>query len=73
MENMWPIIGQAAGRIYELLKKGGEKNITKIKEILRKEGFNDSVVVMAIGWLAREDNIEALRDNRKWTIKLKIK
>ncbi|GBF36840.1 MAG TPA: hypothetical protein EYG87_01140 [Methanothermococcus okinawensis] len=71
MENMWPVIGKTAGRIYELLSKEGEKNITKIKEILRKEGYNDSIVVMAIGWLAREDNIEVLRDNKKWIIRLK--
>jgi hypothetical protein len=70
MEDMWLKIGEAAGKIYHLLEDG-EKNITKLKESLRSEGYNETIVVMAIGWLAREDNIIIIRDGRKWIIRLK--
>ncbi|WP_421077720.1 winged helix-turn-helix domain-containing protein [Methanothermococcus sp. Ax23] len=70
MEDMWLKIGEAAGKIYHLLEDG-EKNITKLKESLRSEGYNETIIVMAIGWLAREDNIIIIRDGRKWIIRLK--
>ena len=70
MEDMWLKIGESAGKVYHLLKDG-EKNITKLKESLRKEGYNETIVIMAIGWLAREDKVDVKKDGRKWTIRLK--
>ncbi|AEH07154.1 winged helix-turn-helix domain-containing protein [Methanothermococcus okinawensis] len=70
MEDIWLKIGEAAGKIYHILEEG-ERNISKLKELLRKEGYNETIVVMAIGWLAREDNVVIMKDGRKWIIKLK--
>ncbi|ACV25316.1 winged helix-turn-helix domain-containing protein [Methanocaldococcus fervens] len=70
MEDMWGKIGETAGRVYHLLK-GGEKSLSQIEKILRKEGYNSNIVKMAIGWLAREDKIFVLKDVKKWIIKLK--
>ena len=70
MENMWGKIGETAGRIYHLLEEG-EKSLSQIEKILRKEGYNSNIVKMAIGWLAREDKIFVLKDEKKWVIKLK--
>ncbi|ADC68854.1 Protein of unknown function DUF2582 [Methanocaldococcus sp. FS406-22] len=70
MEDMWGKIGETAGKIYHLLE-GGEKSLSQIEKILRKEGYNSNVVKMAIGWLAREDKIFVLKDDKKWVIKLK--
>ncbi|AIJ04878.1 hypothetical protein JH146_0027 [Methanocaldococcus bathoardescens] len=70
MEDMWGKIGETAGRIYHLLEEG-EKSLSQIEKILRKEGYNSNIVKMAIGWLAREDKIFVLKDEKKWVIKLK--
>lgn len=53
------------------LLEGGEKSLSQIEKILRKEGYNSNIVKMAIGWLAREDKIFVLKDDKKWVIKLK--
>ena len=70
MEDMWGKIGETAGRIYHLLEEG-EKTLSQIEKTLRKEGYNSNIVKMAIGWLAREDKILVLKDDKKWLIKLK--
>ena len=70
MEDMWGKIGETAGRVYHLLEEG-EKTLSQIEKTLRKEGYNSNIVKMAIGWLAREDKIFVLKDDKKWIIKLK--
>jgi hypothetical protein len=70
MEDMWGKIGETAGRIYHLLEEG-EKTLSQIEKTLRREGYNSNIVKMAIGWLAREDKIFVLKDDKKWLIKLK--
>ncbi|WP_292459913.1 winged helix-turn-helix domain-containing protein [Methanothermococcus sp.] len=70
MKDMWLKIGEAAGKIYHLLEED-EKNITKLKESLKSEGYNETIVIMAIGWLAREDKVNIIKDGRKWIIRLK--
>ncbi|ACX72640.1 MAG: hypothetical protein GXN95_02195 [Methanococci archaeon] len=70
MEDLWAKIGETAGRVYHLLEDG-EKSLSQIERALRKEGYNSNIVKMAIGWLAREDKICVLKDEKKWTIKLK--
>ncbi|ADG12921.1 winged helix-turn-helix domain-containing protein [Methanocaldococcus infernus] len=70
MENLWAKIGETAGRIYNILLEG-EKTLSQLEKILRKEGYSPSVIKMAIGWLAREDKVDVLKDNRKMVIKLK--
>lgn len=69
---MWSKIGETAGKVYHLLENG-ETNITKLKKSLKREGCGDIVVDMAIGWLAREDKIEVIKDGRSWIIRLKNK
>ena len=70
MEDMWGKIGETAGRVYHHLEEG-EKTLSQIEKTLRKEGYNSNIVKMAIGWLAREDKIFVLKDDKKWLIKLK--
>ncbi|WP_017981030.1 winged helix-turn-helix domain-containing protein [Methanocaldococcus villosus] len=71
MENMWAKIGETAGAIYNLLKEKGDMSLSKLENSLRKKGYNSNIIKMAVGWLAREDNVEVLKDDRKWIIKLK--
>jgi|YelNatPaOPRAMG01_1025707.scaffolds.fasta_scaffold475715_2 hypothetical protein len=61
-------IGFTAGDIYNLLKKDGPKTI---KEIVNEIKADQTISVMAIGWLAREDKIEFYQEGKKRLIKLK--
>ena len=70
MQNMWAKIGETAGKVYHLLEDG-EKNITRLKKSLKGGGYGDIVVDMAIGWLAREDKVDIIKDGRSWIIRLK--
>jgi hypothetical protein len=52
-------IGEAAGLVYEHLKTKGERTLTQLqKEVPAKR---QSLVLLAVGWLAREGKI---RENR---------
>ena len=70
MQDMWVKIGEAAGKVYHLLEDG-EKNITRLKKSLKGDGYGGIVVDMAIGWLAREDKVDIIKDGRSWIIRLK--
>lgn len=63
-------IGDAAGHVYRLLEKG-ESNLANMKIVLKKSGFDSQIVLMAIGWLAREDKIFVQKKGNSCTIKLK--
>lgn len=80
MENKWDVdknmndmrsnIGEAAGYIYRMLVDG-ESNTNKLKRTLKKNGFDSETVLMAIGWLAREDKIIIEKNKNTCTIKIK--
>lgn len=54
-------IGNAAGAIWQLLTDKGPLPVTQLK---RKAGLTDQLVLMAVGWLAREDKVEITKDRR---------
>ena len=62
-------IGMAAGVVYRELEKG-ERNLAQLKKQLSSNGYDANTLLMAIGWLAREDKIEIKKSN-KWEISLK--
>ena len=47
-------IGELAGRVYQFLDENGEASVS---EIAKSVHGSRSKVNMAIGWLAREDNL----------------
>ncbi len=61
-------IGLAAGAIWNVLKKEGETNITRLQ---KKTGLPQNQFFMALGWLAREDKLQFRRDRRALYIHLK--
>ncbi len=63
-------IGDAAGHVYRLLEKG-ESNLANMKITLKKSGFDSQIVLMAIGWLSREEKIFVQKKGNTCTIKLK--
>jgi hypothetical protein len=70
--NLTDKIGNAAGKIYNvLMKKGGETDVTSISRITKIK-TNDAY--SALGWLARENKIYTIEDifnNNQIKIKLK--
>lgn len=63
-------IGDVAGYVYRLLENG-ESNTAKVKKTLTKSGFDSETVLMAIGWLAKEEKIFMQNNGNICTIKLK--
>ena len=69
MEDLNLKIGEAAGVLYRRLEEG-ECNLSQIKKHLAENGFDATIAIMAIGWLAREDKIHAYKTNNIWSLKL---
>ena len=69
MEDLNFKIGEAAGVIYHRLEEG-ECSLSQIKNHLAENGFDSSIAIMAIGWLAREDKIHAYKTSNIWSLKL---
>ena len=61
-------IGAVAGAIWRILDANGEMTLPKLKKEVMAEG---ALFDWAIGWLAREDKIELMRDKRSIRIWLK--
>ncbi|MBN1349105.1 winged helix-turn-helix domain-containing protein [candidate division KSB1 bacterium] len=61
-------IGKTAGNIWQALKKNGDMSMTKLKSSVEKNPF---LLNAAIGWLAREDNIEIKKQGNSIIITLK--
>jgi hypothetical protein len=70
MDNIINKIGVIAGDIYHILIEG-EKNISGLKKPLKEKGYTDSLITMAIGWLARENKIDIYKQERQIMVKLK--
>ena len=54
-------IGAVAGAIWHSLDINGEMTLAKLKKEVKADG---PLFDWAIGWLAREDKIELMRDKR---------
>ncbi len=54
MQEQYYGIGETAGKIYKTLEAKGEMTIPKL---LKAVGKDEALFYQAIGWLARENNI----------------
>ena len=52
---MKPLIGTAAGKLWEALNGKGEVEISRIPKLI---GEKTIIAYQAVGWLAREDKIK---------------
>jgi len=57
----WREAGEAAGRVYEHLALEGPKNFA---ELVRGLKTREGLILMALGWLSREDKVEFGEDGR---------
>jgi hypothetical protein len=60
-------IGTAAGVLWRYLEKHGASTLGKVKRGTR---MTDPILLMALGWLAREGKVHLLRDRRGLQISL---
>jgi len=59
-------IGESAGKIWETLNEKGELSIEELKSLTE---LTEKQLLMAIGWLAREDKIFQINPYEKdWKI-----
>lgn len=62
------VIGDSAGKIWNYLEKNGEASVSKIT---KETGLGKNDVQRAIGWLAKEDNLNFEINGRTETLSLK--
>jgi hypothetical protein len=62
------VIGEAAGKIWKYLNKNGEASVSKIA---KETCLGKTEVQRAIGWLAKENNLNFEISGRTETLSLK--
>lgn len=58
---------ETAGKTWRFLGQNGETNVNQLPRLLRE---NESVVLQALGWLAREDKINYIMRSRRTFVSL---
>lgn len=60
---MWTTyaIGDTAGHVWQFLRRNGKSSLTAVKQGTRAP---EPIVLMAIGWLAREGKVGLHREGR---------
>ena len=58
---------EIAGKTWRFLGQNGQTNLAQLPRLLRE---NDSVVLQALGWLAREDKINYTIKSRRTFVSL---
>lgn len=61
-------IGNAAGKVWEYLDKNGATSVSKVT---KETGLSRNDVQRAIGWLAKEGNLNFEMDGRTELLSLK--
>jgi hypothetical protein len=61
-------VGDAAGDVWRLLNQGGPQTLSQVK---KKLSGSSELLGFAVGWLAREDKLEILKDKRSIHLRLK--
>lgn len=65
---MEELIGKIAGEIWHYLDEHGEVNIAELKFNL---GYSNSLIFLALGWLARENKINLVESDYTYKVSLK--
>ena len=62
-------IGKAAGISWQYLDHHGETTLSKLKQGTK---LSEQILLMAIGWLARESKLNFVQDRRSLKLSLKV-
>ena len=61
-------IGNAAGTIWRYLDQHGETTLAELKQGTR---LSDQLLLLGVGWLAREDKLSFEKEGKTITIRMK--
>ena len=61
-------IGKAAGISWEYLDQHGETTLSKLKQGTK---LSEQILLIALGWLAREGKLNFVQDGRSLKVSLK--
>ncbi len=61
-------IGKAAGISWQYLEQHGETTLSKLKQGTK---LSEQILLMALGWLAREGKLSFVQDRRSLKLSLK--
>lgn len=61
-------VGETAGKVWEMLSSDGPLTVAQLKKKLNGTG---ELVPLALGWLAREDKIDILKEKKTVRVSLK--
>ncbi len=61
-------IGEAAGSSWRYLEQHGETTLSELKQGTK---LSDQLLLMALGWLARENKLNFVHDRRSLKVSLK--
>ncbi len=61
-------IGKAAGISWQYLEQHGETTLSKLKQGTK---VSEQILLMALGWLAREGKLNFVQDRRSLKLSLK--
>ncbi|MCL2144215.1 MAG: winged helix-turn-helix domain-containing protein [Endomicrobia bacterium] len=68
MADMIDRVGFAAGEVWNYLLENGESSPIKIKANL---GLSNTMLYLALGWLARENKVNIVQQDYSYRISLK--
>jgi hypothetical protein len=60
-------IGNAAGAVWEFLDQHGDTVLVTLKD---RTGLSEGILLMALGWLAREEKVTLLKEGRTIRVSL---
>ena len=63
-----PKVGETAGAVWQILSERGPQTLAQLKKAIKEPS---EVVLFAVGWLAREDNIDLAADKRGFKVSLR--
>jgi hypothetical protein len=61
-------VGETAGTVWSVLKEKGPQSLNSLKKLVKAPG---DVVLMSVGWLAREDKLALEQKGRVQLLRLK--
>jgi hypothetical protein len=61
-------VGETAGRVWHLLNDAGPQTLAQLKKKVNGTG---ELLTLAVGWLAREDKVDIIREKRSFRVTLK--
>ena len=61
-------VGETAGKVWETLSASGPLTVAQLKKKLNGTG---DLVNFALGWLAREDKIDIVKEKKTFRVQLR--